>query len=973
MTTPQSKDPVASQPKSEASIPTAKDQKTQSSVTAKKETPSTQSSKQASNPTPPSAGDKVAPKESYPQTSAPPKVQAETPDTKPEDSEEEYESEEEDEEEEEDEDNSEVEEVPTHPPQEAHLPGADPVVTREPAVNSQLQANPDTSLSTANRFQILQDLDTSHHTSPASQTQDQQEIPSPNVSLPSPTTSNLPDHLPQQELVLKLIDKLGSSHKRNPSLTRFPVKPTILTQSTVPAMSTPPMDNTALTLYEPPTYDVVMSEPGDEPPMSQVSVRNPPEWLITLHHDIGQTYHDLVTFAQQIENRDQVTAKNIEEQYNIMAENYRWVLQLYREGHHATEEQIARFQGEVAEASYQFSQKVWGTIAKFARDDEARQQAITRLEQIADSHHQALLEIERRMLETQAFKSNVGEWAAQKESQINDLLAREYLDPASIDRQTRRQVEELRSYTQDALAEFQRQLRSDPHAVIDVNSVLQQIGQRAATRPPSSRFVSQPSSSRTPGIPGTRASVSKYSSSEARIRNSLTNRALQTAQAKRTAQGARWQFDTSRGSPFMSGGNGLGGTPPPPPRNPGAPGDPDSDPDDDDGSDDQRGPPPPPPGRGPPRGSSRRPPDEPESGRWQDRLVLALERLGRPAPATVNPVQLSKPQTYDGKDLSKFRPWWIKVESYLETYAESFPQDYHRINWVGSLLTDKAQTWHQQRLSQVRRVGLTDRWDGYVIAITERFKDPSEKHRNVKKMKSLTYQGDTVQYLTELLDLNEVVQWSGVTFQNHISQTLPDEITRLVYSRQGAMPDSDEDFLAAIQEAGQIYENMLSNPGISSGKGRPDSTSEHSKSGQNHQGKETRSTSGQSRSSKSQPKDRQKSEAKPKLDPKDKKWPNIIAALKGIEQGDIDQRKKDKVSCWRCGRDNHHTLACFAKKDVKGKDLPSPPEKISSAKRKRDDDTPAPSSEKKLKIDAALREPDHAHLVTELDDSDSDF
>ncbi|KAI1475530.1 hypothetical protein F4774DRAFT_292089 [Daldinia eschscholtzii] len=89
------------------------------------------------------------------------------------------------------------------------------------------------------------------------------------------------------------------------------------------------------------------------------------------------------------------------------------------------------------------------------------------------------------------------------------------------------------------------------------------------------------------------------------------------------------------------------------------------------------------------------PGEDPSAGRsFEDKLLNVLTQLTRPAATTANPIHLNKPFTYDGKDLSKFKPWWSKVESYLETYAESFPEDYYQeINWTGSL-TDKAQLWH---------------------------------------------------------------------------------------------------------------------------------------------------------------------------------------------------------------------------------------------------------------------------------------
>jgi hypothetical protein len=40
-----------------------------------------------------------------------------------------------------------------------------------------------------------------------------------------------------------------------------------------------------------------------------------------------------------------------------------------------------------------------------------------------------------------------------------------------------------------------------------------------------------------------------------------------------------------------------------------------------------------------------------------------------------------------------------------------------------------------------------------------------------------------------------------------------------------------------------------------------------------------------------------------------------------MPQAEIDQHKADKASCWRCGRNSHHTLECFAKKTSKGTEL----------------------------------------------------
>jgi hypothetical protein len=248
-------------------------------------------------------------------------------------------------------------------------------------------------------------------------------------------------------------------------------------------------------------------------------------------------------------------------------------------------------------------------------------------------------------------------------------------------------------------------------------------------------------------------------------------------------------------------------------------------------------------------------------------------------------------------------------------------------------------------------------------------------------MHALKYNGDIAQYLTELTALNEDVQWSGTTFQTHICQSLPNDIIKMVYSRQGGIPETDEDFLAAVQESGLIYENMLSNPGLS-GKGGPDSIQGRSKSGQ----PDRHSRPGSDPSSKTP---RGPPSGSTSMAPQgEKKWSSNKEALKDIEQKDIDQRKKDRRACWRCGRDNHQTLGCFAKKDVNGKTLPQPPGRTASTtltmttRPKRRADNDGDSREAKKARTAALTtaeileatpEQFRESLFEEVEDTDDDM
>ncbi|RAL66363.1 hypothetical protein DID88_006032 [Monilinia fructigena] len=156
-------------------------------------------------------------------------------------------------------------------------------------------------------------------------------------------------------------------------------------------------------------------------------------------------------------------------------------------------------------------------------------------------------------------------------------------------------------------------------------------------------------------------------------------------------------------------------------------------------------------------------------------------------------------------------------------------------------------------------------------------------------------------------------------------------------------------------------------------KGAPISTTEHSKSGQHDRGKQdTRSNRSQSQGQFSRIEEKRSNTS---LSAEDKKWATSKDALQGINQSDIDQRKKEKILCWRCGRNNHHTLECFARKDTAGKDLPSAAVKVSATKRKLTEDKPAQPSSKRVKIDAVTTQfsPGPSHQFMELEDSDQDF
>jgi hypothetical protein len=301
---------------------------------------------------------------------------------------------------------------------------------------------------------------------------------------------------------------------------------------------------------------------------------------------------------------------------------------------------------------------------------------------------------------------------------------------------------------------------------------------------------------------------------------------------------------------------------------------------------------------------------------------------------------MNKPAVFTGKDCEKFRAWWMTVKAYINTHRHSYSSDTAKINWLGSYLTETAQEWHQQRVRGFEDMKRTDSWHAYVEALAERFTDPAQDNKDAKTIRELKYKGDICQYLTRFRDLNTRVQWSGATLRQHMSQVVPKEIIQMVYTRVGAAPKIDEDFIAALQEAGEIYESMLADPALQK---KQDTTKTDNKQAAPKNNNNNSKGGGQ----KNTPRNRQpakdsgtkgQTKATGADSASTKRWAGNREALQGIDQADIDKYKTAKASCWRCGRNNHKSVECFAKKNLDGKELPEAP-RVSGIKRKsRDDD-----------------------------------
>ncbi|CCE33486.1 uncharacterized protein CPUR_07411 [Claviceps purpurea 20.1] len=279
---------------------------------------------------------------------------------------------------------------------------------------------------------------------------------------------------------------------------------------------------------------------------------------------------------------------------------------------------------------------------------------------------------------------------------------------------------------------------------------------------------------------------------------------------------------------------------------------------------------------------------------------LVLTRQEHPPPVThAGPsAHFSKPARFSGNDLNAFRAWWASVRCYLDGNLNSLNTNKVKISWVASHFTDTAFDWHW---AEIRNYDLDapTAWDTYSAALVQRFTDPGANEKNYQKMLSLKYEGDTHAYLTKFVELNTSGQSLGLGERSAIRKALPHRIVDTMNIWRGGRVLSDNEFIDLLKTAGANYE-------------------------------EDRATSAATQPTRLQPPlplESDKGQTKSTIG---RLWASLKEALAGIVQSAIDQRKTDGIQCWRCGRDTHHTLSCFAKQDIDGRDLPAAPQRYGS-------------------------------------------
>ena len=79
------------------------------------------------------------------------------------------------------------------------------------------------------------------------------------------------------------------------------------------------------------------------------------------------------------------------------------------------------------------------------------------------------------------------------------------------------------------------------------------------------------------------------------------------------------------------------------------------------------------------------------------------------------------------------------MTQYAHHNRHLIPDDHARITLYGSHTSGIALKWHQARLRVLLAQQLSDDWNSYEQALSERFTDKQEADKNLTKLKTLKY------------------------------------------------------------------------------------------------------------------------------------------------------------------------------------------------------------------------------------------
>jgi hypothetical protein len=95
--------------------------------------------------------------------------------------------------------------------------------------------------------------------------------------------------------------------------------------------------------------------------------------------------------------------------------------------------------------------------------------------------------------------------------------------------------------------------------------------------------------------------------------------------------------------------------------------------------------------------------------------------------AFAKPSKIKEPINFFGNASEDFDTWRIFVQVYIEDQPAKFAKDKRTIDWIGSLMTSYAASWHIHWIKGTLSGAYPKSMTGYVKALKLRFEDKDAK------------------------------------------------------------------------------------------------------------------------------------------------------------------------------------------------------------------------------------------------------
>lgn len=279
-------------------------------------------------------------------------------------------------------------------------------------------------------------------------------------------------------------------------------------------------------------------------------------------------------------------------------------------------------------------------------------------------------------------------------------------------------------------------------------------------------------------------------------------------------------------------------------------------------------------------------------------------------------------------------------------------------------MTDEAKAWHHHRW---RVLGTANTWVAYQATIQAEYQDVQEAANAYAELSRLRYKGDIKAYLNEFCTLNLIAGATGQGLQEKIDLAMPEDILDLRAAQFRGILVTDEDFLAATEEARQQIEcNKVLKAMCKELKGHhytPDSTA----------GSKTLKDSSRD------PKPMANSSPAFTARGTEKRiyshWKDTLA---GVSPCEVEEHKAAKAGCWRCSRDGYQFTECFAKTTKRVPPLPSVPTAAAAGSKRKweDEEAGTPDGPAAKRIGATAEGPpddDNREVPLWMENSEEDF